>query len=190
MPQLARSGDALCDILIASSTIRIMTKKGIIISILLAISIVTIFIIVNPISLKLLAGSARVIGLENKSKIFINGNQKLNAKLFKVKSNFEENENRDYLILYLRDVKDYAGIPVWIIDKKNKIIAFPNASKNDYNLIFGNLIQSDSGANVLIPINDKLKGFSFDPNLKIVNKNISFEIIVNNQVQKITINIA
>ncbi|MEN9335594.1 MAG: hypothetical protein RLZZ500_581, partial [Bacteroidota bacterium] len=88
------------------------------------------------------------------------------AKVFYSNSNFYNKQKRDYLILYLRSVKTYNGIAVFVIDKKNEIVYFPNSSDSDYNVYFENLLQSDSGANVMVPINDSLKGLGFDPALR------------------------
>ena len=113
----------------------------------------------------------------------------MDAKLFILKSNFDETEKRDYLILYLRDLKDYNEIPVFIIDKENQIVNIPNASEKDYNLVFENLLQSDSGANVMVPINNNFKGFGFEPNLIFEEQKISFKIPVKNNIKKIVINL-
>lgn len=151
------------------------------------ISVITVFR--NPILGKFLTGSARLIGKETKSEIYINGKRELDAKLFILKSNFDETEKRDYLILYLRDLKDYNEIPVFIIDKENQIVNIPNASEKDYNLVFENLLQSDSGANVMVPINNNFKGFGFEPNLIFEEQKISFKIPVKNNIKKIVINL-
>ena len=151
------------------------------------ISVITVFR--NPILGKFLTGSARLIGKETKSEIYINGKRELDAKLFILKSNFDETEKRDYLILYLRDLKDYNEIPVFIIDKVNQIVNIPNASEKDYNLVFENLLQSDSGANVMVPINNNFKGFGFEPNLIFEEQKISFKIPVKNDIKKIVINL-
>ncbi len=164
-----------------------MTKKRILFFIFPLFLIPIIFILINPIIGKFLTGTARIIGNEIKCEIYIDGVKKSNAKLFISKSNFEENEKRDFLILYLRNVEDYHGFPVLIIDRENQIVAFPNASKKDYNIILENLFQSDSGANVMIPIDDKLKGFGFEPNLKINENVIDFNILVKNKILKIII---
>lgn len=107
-----------------------------------------------------------------------------------MKSNFHETEKRDYLILYLRDIKDFHGNPVLIIDKENKLLSFPNSSEKDYDLVFENLLQSDSGANVMVPVNNELKGFGFEPDLMLKEQNISFKIPVQNTIKEITINIS
>lgn len=167
-----------------------MNNKKIAISGISLILILTIFIFINPIVGKFLTGTARIIGKNIDCEVYIDGKKKTDATVYKSDSNFVENEKRNYLILYLRNVKSYEGIPVFVIDKENEIVMLPNASKKDYDLVFGNLLQSDSGANVMIPINDKLKGLGVEPNLRITEKNIEFEIIVKNKIQKIKINIA
>ena len=167
-----------------------MTKKRILFSVFSVFIVFIITILLNPIIGKYLTGTARIIGKDIKCEIYIDGKKKTETKLFESKSNFTESEKRDYLILYLREEKDFNGIPVLIIDKKNGIVKIPNASKKDYNLVFGNLLQSDSGANVMISINDKLKGMGCEPNLIITKNNIEFEILMENKIQKIKINIA
>lgn len=160
------------------------------ISIFIVIAILIIFVITvirNPIIAKFLSGTARIIGKETRSEIYINGKRELNAKLFIAKSNFEETEKRDYLILYLRNLKDYNGTPVLIIDRENQIVKIPNASEKDYNLVFENLLQSDSGANVMIPINNKIKGLAFEPNLKFADKKITFNTLEDNNINRILI---
>ena len=149
------------------------------------ISIVVVFR--NPIIGKFLTGTAKIIGKETKSEIYINGKRELDAKLFIAKSNFDATEKRDYLILYLRDLKDYNGTPALIIDRENQIVKIPNASEKDYNLVFENLLQSDSGANVMIPINDKIKGLGFEPNLKFADKKITFNTLEDNNINQILI---
>jgi hypothetical protein len=143
----------------------------------------------KPILIKLFTGTARVIGREAKSEIYINGKKELEAKLFISKSNFEGNETRDYLILYLRNVKDYDTLPVFIIDKKYQNVMIPNASKADYDIIFKNLFQSDSGSNVMVSLKDNIKGLGFDPDLKIGKDVIQFKILVDGKYSKITVKI-
>lgn len=162
--------------------------KKIFIFIIITILLISVIIVFrNPIIAKFLSGTARIIGKEIRSEIYINGKRELNAKLFIAKSNFEETEKRDYLILYLRNLKDYNGTPVLIIDRENQIVKIPNANEKDYNLVFENLLQSDSGANVMIPINDKIKGLGFEPNLKFEDKKITFNTLENNNINQILI---
>ncbi len=156
------------------------------------LSIIIIFIIIvwaNPIILKFLTGTARVFNDEIECKVYIDDREVSGAKVFISKSDFYEREELDYLILYLRDIDVCKQYPVLIIDKKGNKIKIPNASKKDYDLFFWGLFQSDSGANVMIPIDDKLKGLGFEPNLKIEKNHIEFELLEKNKIQKTIIKI-
>lgn len=167
-----------------------MLKKLLIFLIISFISITVITMYSTPIIGKYITGTARIIGKETRTEIFMNGKKKSDAKLFISKSNFQETKKRDYLILYLDEVKGYSGIPVLIIDREHKVLMFSNSSKKDYDLIFKNLFQSDSGANVMIPVNNELKGLGFEPDLKIEKDVIKFKIPAENKIYDIIINIA
>ena len=169
--------------------IEIMLKKLLIFVITSFILITVITMYSTPIIGKYLTGTARIIGKETRTDIFINGKKKSDAKLFISKSNFEETKKHDYLILYLDEVKDYRGIPVLIIDKDHKILMFSNSSKKDYDIIFKNLFQSDAGANVMIPVNNELKGLEFEPDLKIEKDVIKFKIVAENKIYDMIISI-
>ncbi|TPG34002.1 hypothetical protein [Flavobacterium pectinovorum] len=142
-----------------------------------AVFVILILIFMNSILGKFLTGTARIIGKEIKSEIYIDGKREDKAKLFISKSNFEGNETRDYLILYLRDVKKIKEYPVLVIDRKYNDVMIPNASKNDYNLVFNYLFQSDSGANVMVFVKDDVKGLGFEPDLRIENNVIKFKML-------------
>ena len=139
---------------------------------------------------KAVVGTARIVGNETQSEVFVNDQKQTNAKLFVSKSNFDGNETRDYLILYLRDLSMFNEFPVLIIDKQNRMVFYTNASVNDYNLIFGKLLQSESGANGLVALNNQSKGLGFEPNLEIHGNVITFKIPINDKIQEIRLNIA
>ncbi len=135
----------------------------------------------NPsILLKLFVGSARNIGKPINAEIFINDKKQDEAKLFYVNTNFYNDKKEDYYVLYLRNLRNLKNseniFPVYVIDKKYNFLEIPNASISDYNIVFGNLYQSESGANVRVPIDGKLKGFGYNPNLKIEKNKFEFEI--------------
>jgi hypothetical protein len=156
------------------------------------LSIIIIFIIIvwtNPIILNFLTGTARILNDEIECKVYIDDREVSGAKVFISKSDFYEREELDYLILYLWDIDVCKQYPVLIIDKKDNKIKIPNASKKNYDLFFAILFQSDSGANVMIPIDDKLKGLGFEPNLKIEKNHIEFELLEKNKIQKTIIKI-
>jgi hypothetical protein len=169
---------------------KIMLKKFLKFFVISFIVISVIIMFSIPIIVKYLTGTARIVGKPAQAEIFIDGKEKSDAKLFISNSNFEGTQKRDYLILYLDDVKDYNGIPVLIIDKKHKVLMFPNSGKEDYDIIFKNLFQSDSGANVMIPVNNKVKGLGFEPDLIFEDKVIKFKISAENKIYDVTINIS
>ena len=158
--------------------------------IIVPIFLFSVVIFTNPIIGKYLSGTARLIGKPIDAKIYISEKKSAEAKVFYSNSDFYNKQKRDYLILYLRSVKTYNGIAVFVIDKKNEIVYFPNSSDSDYNVYFENLLQSDSGANVMVPINDSLKGLGFDPKLVIQKSKIEFEILDSeNRMLKIRIKV-
>ncbi len=168
---------------------KIMLKKLLKFFVIFSIVISVIIMFSTPIIIKYLTGTARIVGKPAQAEIFIDGKEKSDAKLFISKSNFKETEKRDYLILYLDDVKNYNGIPVLIIDKDHKVLMFPNSGKKNYDIIFKNLFQSDSGANVMTPVNNKVKGLGFEPDLRFEDKVIKFKISAENKIYDVIINI-
>lgn len=156
--------------------------------------VVTVFIILilifwSSILGKFLTGTARIIGKEIKSEVYIDGIREKEAKIFISKSNFEGNEKRDYLILYLRDVKKINEFPVLVIDRKYNDVKIPDAGENDYNLFFNYLFQSDSGANVMVFVNDDVKGLGFEPDLRIKKEVIKFKMLFVKKPSEIVIKI-
>lgn len=67
---------------------------------------------------------------------------------------------------------------------------FPNSGKKNYDIIFKNLFQSDSGANVMIPVNSKVKGLGFKPDLTFEDKVIKFKLSAENKICDVIINIS
>ena len=164
-------------------------KKILLIFIGLSISILIVIFFVFPILGKFITGTAREIGKETKSEIYIDGKRENEAKIFISKSNFEGNEKRDYLILYLREVKKIKEFPVLVIDRKYNEVKIPNAGENDYNLFFNYLFQSDSGANVMVFVNDDVKGLGFEPDLRIEKEVIKFKMLFAKKPVEIVIKI-
>ena len=63
----------------------------------------------------------------------------------------------------------------------------PNAGKANYDVIFRQLLQSDSGANVMVSVNDKIKGSGYDPELVIKKNEVQFRILHNEKYLRIVI---
>ena len=149
-------------------------KKGCLFLILIVLGII-IYNFYNPsIILKSILGSARIIGKPINSEVFINDKKQEKAKIFHINSDFNNKTNEDYYVLYLRNIKNPSE-QVYVIEKNKNLLEIPNSSKSDYDVIFGNLYQSESGANVRIPVTDEIKGDGYNPNLKIEKNKIEFE---------------
>ena len=164
-------------------------KKTIVLIFTILLLLAIGFVMFNPLIGKTFAGTARNVGSETRSTIYIDDKEELNAKVFVLKSDFSGIQNKDYVILYLRNTRR-KEFPVIVIDKKRGLVTLPNASKTDYNIVFGHLYQSDSGANVMIPINDDLKGLGFEPELEITLKKITFKIPFKGRQSLVVINLA
>ena len=151
---------------------------------LIILLFVTVFIIIGtvginkvskyPILTKWILGSARIIGEPITCKIKINGIKCDSAKVFHQTTDFSGKFERDYLILFILNRTKSDGRNVLVIDRENKLIRIPNSNKIDYEIIANTLFQSESGAHVMIPINDNVKGYGFEPKLKFEDNTIEF----------------
>ncbi|PKW20217.1 hypothetical protein [Flavobacterium lindanitolerans] len=167
---------------------KFINKKLVLISIISVLLIIGVYIFSHPIIAKLATGTARIIGSQTKADIYINGKKDAKAKLFVSASNFEENQKHDFLILYLRDTDKFSDFPVVVIDKEKASVNRPNASKKDYDIVLGQLIQSESGAHTIFSIQEKIKGSEQNPDIVMTRKQIKFVITAENQTQQIIIN--
>lgn len=155
---------------------------------LVPLVLLSIYFFLNPIVIKLIVGSARIIGEEVKSEIVINGKKEPDVKVFACDSDFYGNK-RNHLIVCFRDSEQDLGFPVLVIDRETQQVKLPNASTEDYKVILGKLLQSESGANVMIPLNDPIKGFGFEPELQINDQVIRFKIANENKIQTVAIHL-
>ena len=146
-------------------------KKNLLL-ILIITSLILIFIYQNPILLKYITNSARIIGKEKTAKIYTNGELNKNIKLFSVTSYFDgKPANYDLLVFNLK-----VSRKVISINYDYNYIGLPTSTnEKDYKIIFGNLIQSDLGGQ-FTPINDAYKGFDFEPELILKGNTIKFNL--------------
>lgn len=146
----------------------------------------TVYLFLNPIVIKLIVGSARVIGSETKSEVWINGKKDPDIKVFACDSDFYGN-SRNYRIISFRDSDQNFEMPVLVIDREAQLVKIPNASTEDYKVLLGKLLQSESGANAMIPLNDPIKGPGFEPELEMDDHEIRFKIVDQNKIQTVVI---
>ncbi|WP_157593270.1 hypothetical protein [Rufibacter tibetensis] len=123
----------------------------------------------HPIILKWVTGSAKHHGKPMPATVYTNGQVNNHIKVF-----YSDPANN--YILSLTE-HDSLGMLKYInIDLNEKWIGIPvGTSKNDYDLIAGHLFQSETGGH-LIPFQDHMKGFNFDPNLIFTDRQIRFNM--------------
>ena len=131
----------------------------------------------NPILGKWLFGSARIIGKPIDAVVMVNGVEAPNAKVFLQTTDFSDQQDRDYLILYTPNKTKLEGRNIMIVDRSNNLVRKPGASnRRDYEVLGGYLFQSESGAKTLIPIHDDIKGLGFNPGLEFNGEIIRFNL--------------
>jgi len=151
----------------------IIRKKHIYISIILLLGIImAITSINNPILLKWVDGSARFIGRPIKVESYLNGKLNGKIKVFHV-NKYWNKEPADYYII--NSAEFYERIEFFSVNKTDTYVGCPSSvNERNYDIVFGFLFQSEIGS-TFIPIQNKIKGLNFNPNLKIFEN----EIILN-----------
>ena len=132
--------------------------------------------ITHPIILKWLDGSARDIGKPIQATVYTNGQVNYGIKVFHVDRYWDTNEKANSYLLSLTEYDSLGMLKFFNIDLKERWIGRPvGTSKYDYDLITGNLFQSETGGHFTSFQND-MKGFNFDPQLSFTDRQIKFNI--------------
>lgn len=150
-------------------------KKVITFLISIIILIILLIYIQKPIIGKLIFGSARIINTQVQYKVVVNDKKYENCKIFEIKKSFDGKHNCNLLVLYFQNNPNSNLRNVIIIDLKDKKVGYPNSNKKDYDLIYLNLLQSESGS-FYVPFDDVAKGYAFKTDLIIKNNNIKFKL--------------
>ncbi len=150
-------------------------KKNIAILFLIFIIIILLIFFQTPIIGKYLFGTARIINTEVQYKVLVNNRKCDNCKVFEIKENFDGKHKCNLLVLYFENNYNSKSRNVILIDLTEKKVGYPNSGKSNYDLIFNNLFQSDSGS-FYVPFDDVAKGYGFNTNLIIRNNNIKFNL--------------
>lgn len=148
-------------------------RKLILIVIAIIIGIALIFFF-KPMTFNYLTGTARVVEKNHDYDLKINDNHFTDC-IYKSTKSFDKKSNHNFLILYLRDLKVNSKFEIIIVNLNDKIVGYPCASINCYDLILGNLIQSEMGS-FYVDLENTAKGPGFNTNLKIENEKIDFFI--------------
>ena len=150
-------------------------KKNIAILISICLIIILIIFFQTPIIGKYIFGTARIIDTEVQYKVLINNRKCDNCKVFEIKESFDGKHKCNLLVLYFDNNSNSRSGNVVLIDLSNKKVGYPNSGKSDYDLIYTNLLQSDSGS-FYVPFDDVAKGYGFNTDLIIKNNNIKFKL--------------
>jgi hypothetical protein len=134
-----------------------------------------LFIYRHPIILKWMTGSARLIGLPERAAVYADGEIDKKIKVFHSDKNWD-GRGADYYILYIISPYTYKTKHIISLDIPGNYAGVPlNTDKNSFDLVFGILFQSETGAQ-FSDFRDDLKGYGFDPHLNIAGKTIRFNL--------------
>ena len=127
---------------------------------------------VQPILLKAVIGTARVITTPVEAVVRIDGEPQSSARCFHVGSSFDGSPS-DYFILWLPNPNANYGRDVLFIDRMHDDVGLPNASDRDYQLFWNSvLFQSESGSKYVSFGRSKFE--PFDLHLELADQQISF----------------
>ena len=148
-----------------------------IIAILISISILIILFIFfqTPVIGKYIFGTARIIDTQVHYKVLVNNRNYDKCKIFEIKKSYDGKRYCNLLVLYFDNYANPETRNVIIIDLSNKKVGYPNSNKKDYDLIYKNLLQSESGS-FYVAFDDVAKGYGFNTDLIISNNNIKFKL--------------
>ena len=123
----------------------------------------------HPIILKWVIGSARHFGKPIEATVYTNGQVNDNAKVF------YSDEANNYLFC-LREYDSLGVLKFFKINLDEKWIGRQvGTSKNDYDFIAGHLFLSKT-AEHFSPFQDHMKGFRFDPQFSLTDRQIKFNM--------------
>lgn len=130
----------------------------------------------HPIILKWLSGSARRIGKPITATVYTNGKVNSGIKVFHVDEYWGSSKKVNSYLLSLTAYDSLGMLKFFNINLNEKWIGSPvGTSKNDYDCIAGHLFQSETGGH-FISFQDDMKGFNFDPQLLVTERQIRFNI--------------
>ncbi len=128
----------------------------------------------HPIILKWLSGSARLVGRPTKATVYTDGQVNTDIKVFHV-DKYWNGEPADYYILYF-PYADNSRLKILSLNRQDNYAGGASSTnKRDYDIIAGNLFQSEVGAK-FTPMQDDIKGFNHDPKLAFSEGQITLTI--------------
>jgi hypothetical protein len=146
-----------------------------IVLVILPVVVIAIIAINHPIFLKWCSGTARVVGKPITATIYADGKVNSAIKLFHV-DKYWDGTKADYYLLNFSyaDTKDSKEI-ISLNRQDNNVGRPVSLNKQDYDMIFGALYQSEVGSK-FSSFKDDMKGYNFDPHLLFTDSTITFNL--------------
>jgi len=152
------------------SSIKIFSGLFLVCTILVGLVAIT-----HPIILKWATGSAKIVGSPIEAIIYTNGQQNNNVKIYKVHSHLRDKETSYYLLHFpYADSKETKEV-ISLNSSDNYVGRPAGTNKRDYDILFGQMFQSEVGAH-FSKFQDDIKGYNFDPQLSFSGNQIKFSI--------------
>ncbi|MGG9961148.1 hypothetical protein [Ferruginibacter sp. SUN106] len=130
----------------------------------------------HPIFLKWLAGSAMHIGKPIRATVYTNGQVNNDIKVYHSEKYWKSADIANNYIVNLKEFDSDGMLKYFEINLKDKWIGRPIATtKDDYDIIFGHLFQSETGG-IFALFQDDMKGFNFNPHLLYKDRQINFNV--------------
>jgi hypothetical protein len=117
-------------------------------------------------------GSARILHSRISADVFLDGQLSSGIYVFQQTERFDE-DVVNWLILWIPLESNDREIV--IVDIENEIVGLPNSSIYDYSLLFGQLIQSESG-DMYVDITSSKAWPEHNPLLRISQHSLEFEL--------------
>lgn len=152
------------------SVFRMRKKNTYILTVIVLLVYIGVFVFQHPIVIKMVTGTARLITSQLDTNVFMDGSLSVKSKVFYEATRFDGTP-AERLIIWFHG--NYPHRVIFTLDLDTKLIGLPNASGDDYDIIFNKLIQSESG-DMSVSITDGKCWPEHDPDLKIKPNIIEF----------------
>jgi hypothetical protein len=162
--------------LIVESSLMKKRRSKILFAITVLFSVLFIVVIYrHPIILKWMKGSARLVGLPMRAKVYSDDKIDHQIKVFHSDS-YWDGRKAEYYILYIISPYTYKTKHIIRLDIRDKNAWVPaKTDKTAFDLVFGILFQGETGTQ-FSDFRDEVNGYGFDPDINVSGRNIRFNL--------------
>lgn len=155
-------------------------------------SLVLLIGVVNhyyPIVPRLVFSSSRIVGKSIQATVKLNGVNQKKIKVFQVDT-YWDGELANYYVIFNPYLNDSRLRFLGVFPNQHFVGLPSSTNKENYDIVFGLLFQGEVGSK-FTPIQDDMKGLSFDPKLIVSDKHFSFQfpITINSITEKYSIDV-